>query len=214
MFQDNARFQAAILRFDAENQKDPRRIKYKGAEYPKGVLYSRQLTRWVERLDPNASEAVRLAARCQNLRQWEVPRENYPKNRLGYLQWRQALAQFHKTLSSQILSEAGYDASMQKRVQALLQKKESSRNQGLQILQDAICLLFLEHEFSEFAQRICVAKFARIIRRMWDGMSSGAQQIAVEKVLQPADQLFVEKALSFTTPPKNSQQAVAATACS
>src|SRR5213083_154944 len=106
----SGRFQDAIARFDAANSKDPR-----GIELP----YAQQLSAWVERLAPDASEALRLAARCQHLRRWEIPRESYPRDRVGYLKWREALKHFHAEESGKILREAGYDEETVERVQRL-----------------------------------------------------------------------------------------------
>jgi hypothetical protein len=39
-------------------------------------LYAQRLTDWVLRLSPDATEELRLAARCQHICRWEIPREN------------------------------------------------------------------------------------------------------------------------------------------
>ena len=74
------RFQAAIARIDAANSADPR-----GYELP----YAQRLSAWVDRLSPNASEPLRLAARAQHLCRWLIPRDSYPAGRIAYLKWRE-----------------------------------------------------------------------------------------------------------------------------
>ena len=54
----DARFAEAIARIDAVNARDPR-----GYELP----YAERLSAWVDRLDPDASEELRLAARAQHI---------------------------------------------------------------------------------------------------------------------------------------------------
>src|SRR5436190_23093228 len=111
---ESRRFQEAIARFDAANARDPR-----GIELP----YAQRLSAWVERLCPDASEALQLAARCQHLRRWEIPRESYPPGRVGYLKWREALKHFHAEQSGKILREVGYDDETIARVQKINLKK-------------------------------------------------------------------------------------------
>jgi hypothetical protein len=88
-------FEKAIERFDAENGRDPNAEIDRGVQQPRELLYARRLTEWVLSLAPNASESLRLAARCQHICRWMIPRENHPMNRAGYLRWRNELKQFH-----------------------------------------------------------------------------------------------------------------------
>ena len=87
----NDKFAAAIARFDAENSRDPNSENGQ----PRELLYAQRLTDWVNKLCPNASEPLLLAARCQHICRWESPRENYPMTRPGYLKWRADLKKFH-----------------------------------------------------------------------------------------------------------------------
>ncbi|MBI3025803.1 MAG: DUF4202 family protein, partial [Candidatus Tectomicrobia bacterium] len=63
MAQDEGRFQAVIERLDAANGEDPHREVFEGKEYPKELLYALRMTEWLSRLEPAASEALRLAVR-------------------------------------------------------------------------------------------------------------------------------------------------------
>ena len=47
-----------------------------GLAQPRELLYARWLTDWVLKLCPDASEPLRLAARCQHLCRWMVPRDS------------------------------------------------------------------------------------------------------------------------------------------
>src|SRR5436190_18321125 len=123
---ESQRFQDAIARFDAANARDPRDI-----ELP----YARHLSEWVERLAPDASEALRLAARCQHLRRWEIPRESYPAGRISYLKWCEALKHFHAEEAGKILREVGYDAELITRVQKINLKKPGP---DTSIMEDAL----------------------------------------------------------------------------
>ena len=85
---DSDRFTAAIAQIDAANAADPNRESYQGRAEPRELLYSRRMSDWLSRLAPDASEALRLAARGQHICRWTIPRGSYPMDRTGYLRWR------------------------------------------------------------------------------------------------------------------------------
>src|SRR5262245_57820182 len=120
---DRPRFEAALRRFDEENSKDPDLEIVEGASRPRERIYAEWLTGWVLKLCPNPSEALRLAARCQHLCRWQVPRDRYPMTRAGYLQWREGLKKFHAQKAGEILRQVGYGPEMVARVQELNLKK-------------------------------------------------------------------------------------------
>src|SRR5438094_6450406 len=109
MFQplNASNFEAALRRFDQENSCDPNIQLVDGQALPREVAYARWLTDWVLKLAPDASEPLRLAARCQHLCRWLVPRQSYPMTRAGYLQWREGLKKFHAQKAGEILREVG-----------------------------------------------------------------------------------------------------------
>jgi hypothetical protein len=177
------RFQEAIARFDADNAADPR-----GIELP----YAQRLSAWVERLAPDASEALRLAARCQHLRRWEIPRESYPPGRVGYLKWREALKHFHAEQAGMILRDVGYDEEMVDRVQRLNLKK---RDPETDVLEDALCLLFLETQFEETLAKTGDEKMIGILQKTWRKISPRGREIALGMKLTEPQRALIEKAL-------------------
>ena len=68
-------FDAAVRRFDEENARDPNTEIVNGVAHPRELLYAQWLTNWVLKLCPNASDELRLAARCQHLCRWMIPRD-------------------------------------------------------------------------------------------------------------------------------------------
>src|SRR5690242_13442867 len=105
------RFNAAVAAIDAANAGDPNRVPFEGGEVAEELLYGRRMSEWLDRMAPDASEAVRLAARAQHLRRWEIPRNNFPMDRVGYLKWRTTLYQFHADGAADILRAVGYDGT-------------------------------------------------------------------------------------------------------
>src|SRR5437667_231208 len=135
---DSARFQEAIARIDAANAADPR-----GYELP----YSQKVSAWIVKLSPDAGEALRLAARAQHICRWTIPRESYPAGRIPYLKWREDLKQFHAKKAGEILQAVGYDDATVVRVQDLIRKRNFPRDPEGRVLEDALCLTFLESQF-------------------------------------------------------------------
>jgi hypothetical protein len=183
---NSARFQDAISRFDSANAADPR-----GIELP----YSQRLSAWVERLAPGASEALRLAARAQHICRWMIPRESYPAGRIGYLKWREDLKQFHAQKAGEILREIGYDDVTVERVQDLIRKRNFPRSPEGRVLEDALCLVFLETQFAETTAKTGDEKMVCILQKTWRKMTLQAQQIALKIPMTPECRALVERAL-------------------
>lgn len=172
----NEKFLAAIARFDAENSLDPN---LDGGR-PRELLYAERLTAWVLKLNPHASEALQLAARCQHICRWQSPRENYPMTKPGYLKWRADLKKFHAEKSGGILREVGYSDELIRRVQDLNLKKNFPIDPEVCTLEDALCLVFLEFQFSALAAKSDDEKMINALRKSWGKMSEAARQEALK----------------------------------
>ena len=196
MLADAERFHKAIHRFDAANAEDPHLEVVDGVSYPKELLYAQRMTSWLDRFAPDASEALRLAVRCQHIRRWTMPRSQYPMDRRGYLQWRTALAKFHADTAADILREVGYEAALIGRVQSLLRKEGLKRDPEVQCLEDVICLVFLESYCADFARQHDTAKMLPIIRKTWEKMSPRGREVARALDLSQEVHQLVEAALA------------------
>jgi hypothetical protein len=173
------RFQEAIARFAAENAKDPQSELVAGDRVPRELLYSRRLADWVLKLEPNASEPLQLAAHCQHIRRWEIPRSDFPADKVGYHRWRTKLKAFHAGIAGKILRECGYDDAMIARVQELNQKTKFPADSDSRTLEDALCLVFLEFQLDEFAQRTERDKVVNALRKSWGKMTEQGRQAAL-----------------------------------
>jgi len=192
---DEGRFQAALRRFDEENSRDPNRLAVDGAEEPRELVYARWLSDWVERLCPMASEELRLAARCQHICRWTIPRSQYPMTRVGYLQWREALKKFHASKAGEILREIGYPDEMVTRVQRLNLKKDFPKDPDVQVLEDALCLVFLERQLGDLASKSEEEKVINALQKSWGKMTPRAQEIALGLPYGEREKQLIEKAL-------------------
>jgi hypothetical protein len=188
----NARFERAIRRFDAENSKDPNLEE----GVPREWLYARRLSDWVARLEPEGSEALRLAARCQHIRRWEIPRSAFPMDRQGYHRWKNRLKEYHAELAGAILRECGYDEGMIGRVQALNRKAGFPLDRESQTMEDALCLVFLEFQFRDLAARTDREKIINALRKSWAKMSPKAREFAARMRFGPGERELLNAALA------------------
>jgi len=189
------RFHQAIQRFDHENERDPNRETADGVEHSRELLYARRLSEWVERLAPNASEPLRLAARCQHICRWEIPRSNYEMNRVGYLKWRADLKKFHAQKAGEILREIGYDEETVRRVQDLNLKKNFPADPDCRTLEDALCLMFLQFQLAELTARSDEEKLVNAVRNSWKKMTPAAQALALELPFAQHVKALIDRAL-------------------
>jgi hypothetical protein len=192
---DAKRFEAALRRFDEENARDPNQETAAGVSQPRELLYARRLNGWVLRLYPNASEALRLAARCQHLCRWEIPRNSYPMTRAGYLQWRATLKKFHAQKAGDILRELGYAEDVIRRVQDLNLKQHFPSDPETRILEDALCLVFLEHQFAELATKTAEDKTINALQKSWQKMTPAARAEALKLNYGEREKTLLERAL-------------------
>jgi hypothetical protein len=193
---DPARFAEAIRRFDEANARDPQLEIVAGQPCPRELRYAQWLTDWVTRLAPQASEALRLAARCQHLRRWEIPRSAYPPDKPGYLRWRADLKKFHAEKSAEILRAVGYDEALVQRVQELNLKQNHPQDPEVCVLEDALCLVFLEHQFAPLAARSDDAKMINALRKSWKKMTPTAQATALQLNFGAREKSLMERALA------------------
>jgi hypothetical protein len=196
MVAEQERFAEACRRFDFLNAQDPHAEECDGRSQPRELVFAQRLTDWVLKLAPDASEALRLAARCQHLRRWMIPRSRYPMTRDGYLEWRTKLKQFHAEQSTAVLREVGYSEPLIARVRELNLKRNLSGDPEMQVLEDALCLVFLEWQLADLARRTDEEKTINALRKSWLKMSPAAREFAGKLSYGPVEQRLLERALA------------------
>jgi hypothetical protein len=196
MLANAARFADACRLFDAANAEDPTlEPNDQGQPVLKELLYAQRMSACLARIAPDAPEAVQLAARSQHIRRWHIPRADFPMTRPGYHQWRNTLKQYHAELAGKLLTQAGYDADMILRVQQLLRKERLQSDPEVQLLEDVICLVFLEHYFLPFAAQHSEEKVVEIVQKTWPKMTERGHALALQLPFSPEALALVLKAL-------------------
>ena len=177
--------QETLREFDDANRLDPRSQKVAGILHPRELVFSQRVSEWINRLSPEASESVRLAARSHTLRRWEVPRDRFAMDTAGYHQWRCATAEHSAREASHILERRGYPNAMVERVASLIKRELFPQDPDAQLLEDADCLVFLEIKLEEYLSQWDEEKVARVLRGTWSKMSESARGLAMDLPVPP-----------------------------
>lgn len=201
MRSDEAAIARARALVDAAHDADPVR---NGDGVAAERVYADRMEAWVARLVPDASPLLRLAARCQHLERWSVPRATFPPGRDGYNAWRRTLYRKQAERARELLLQAGVDPADAEDVATWVSKTGLRRNPGTQALEDAACLVFLEHELEAFAaahEDYTREKLLTILRRTWKKMSEPARALALGLPLPPPLAALVREAVAAPPAP-------------
>ncbi|TRX16127.1 DUF4202 domain-containing protein [Flavobacterium franklandianum] len=190
-------FQNASAWIDAENAQDPNSETHQSNSYPKELLYSNRMYERLMDFYPNASEEVQIASKAQHICRWKMPRESYPMDRVGYLKWREELKKFHAQTTAKILEKAGYSSVFIDRVSFLIEKKLLKKDSETQLLEDVICLVFLEYYFDAFVQKHDREKMKNIILKTWNKMSENGHQEALKINFSDANLQLIKDSLGL-----------------
>jgi len=162
------RLQTALSAIDAANAADPNLEQGR----PAAQLYGERMTQEVDRLFPDASDVLKIAARGQHIERWMLARKSYPEGRAGYLEWRKEQGRRHGERLAGIMSDAGYDTEDQKKIGVMLRKEGIKRNPEVQALEDVICFTFLKWYFQPFAGTQTPEALEKIVARTARKMSA------------------------------------------
>jgi len=149
---------------------------------PAELVYADRMEKWMALVVPEADAPMRLAARCQHLERWKVPRSSFPAGKPGYLSWRRSLYVKQAERARDLLSQAGIEPAVAADVAIWVSKVGLRTNPGTQALEDAAVLVFLESEIEAFAAQhadYLQEKFVDIVKKSWRKMSPRAQQLAL-----------------------------------
>jgi hypothetical protein len=174
-----------IKKFDEYNAADP-----KGNE----VLYAQRMSDRLNKFHPDAPEHIQLAIRCQHIGRWQIPRNTYPDGKKGYIAWRNKLKDHHAAIAGGIMADCGYDQEMIGRVQDLLEKKDLRSNPDTQLLEDVVCLVFVEFYLDDFAEKHGDAKVIDILAKTFRKMTPAAISAAGKFALSTRAKNLLDRA--------------------
>ena len=117
--------------------------------------------------------------------------------RAGYLQWRQDLKKFHAQKAGEILHEVGHPEDVVQRVQELNLKQHFPHDPESRVLEDALCLVFLERQLGELAAKTSDDKVINALQKSWKKMTTAAQAEAQRLDYGPRERALLERALAL-----------------
>lgn len=165
---------------DAANADDPTTEVVDGVALPYARLYGERMTARLARLVPDASDLLRIAARAQHIRRFDVPRASYPMDKPGYHAWRNALKICHAELAAEIMRRVGWSEAEIERVGQLVRKERIKRDPEAQAIEDCAALVFLEFEYAGFGAKHDDDRIVDIVAKTWVKMSDAGHAQALE----------------------------------
>jgi len=192
------RLRAIFAAIDAENAEDPKRIEVGGAMRPYAQVYGEWMSARLEELAPDASEHLKIAARAQHVRRFDLPRSTHPMDKPGYFAWRNALKLHHAEVVGRLMTAVGYSPADVDRVGQLVRKERIKRDPEAQTVEDCASLVFLEHEYAEFGAKHPDDKVVDIVAKTWIKMSEAghAQALTLVPALPERLRTLTVKAVS------------------
>ena len=186
---------AAFAAIDAANADDPNTITVRGEERPKEQAHAELAVEWVQRLVPEPSDALLLAARAHHVRRWDIPRSSEPTGRAGYLRWKRGLQQHHADVVARVLGAAGVDPETIERVQSLVKKERLRTDPEVQALEDALCLVFVETQFGELTDQLGEDHMVEVVVKTLRKMTPAGREAALGLPLDDEALRIVGRAL-------------------
>ncbi len=185
-----------IVSIDLINANDPRMEDGPQGPIPKELLYSQRMSTCLHEFLPNPDPVLQIACRAQHIRRWDLPREQYPQGKEAYHQWRNDLMTHHATVTDRILQQHDIEPTERNAISDLLQKKQLKSNPLTQVLEDVICLVFLQYELTGFSSKHSEEKLIHILQKTWSKMSAAAHERALQLSYSESHRRLLEKALA------------------
>lgn len=189
------RMAAVLAEINSMNAADPRTDTVNGVSTPRELLYSQRMSEYLDRLYAGASDALKIAARAQHIRRWDIPRDAYPLGRTGYNAWRTACRNHHSALASDVMRRHGYDEAEVDHVAKLIQKKDLKRDPESQALENVVGAVFVAHYLAAFAEKHEEPKLLDILRKTARKMDAEGLAAIGTLDLPPHVARLIEKAL-------------------
>lgn len=191
------KIEIAFEKFDQYNLQDPNLFIWEGLSSPREYFLSLKLYDWVIQLAPDAGEELLLASRSQHIGRWEIRRNSYPAGREAYLQWRRDLALYHAEKAAALLSASGYAAETISRVQQIILKKKIKVDAEVQVMENALCLVFLQYQYEDFHPGYEEEKVVNILRKSLLKMDGNGHAFALKLNFSEKGLYYVKEALKL-----------------
>lgn len=188
-------FNKAVDLLTKAHGKDPNVELFNGQKVPAELLYTERIVECLNKVYPEASEELIIAGYCQHLYRWEMKRTEYPEGKIGYYKWRNYLSDYQASKAEAILKESGYNNEFIQQVINILKKLNIHRVEEAQMLEDAVCLVFLVYYMEAFSEGKTESALIQIVQKTWNKMSDKGHSEALKLDLPVNTKSIVTKAL-------------------
>jgi hypothetical protein len=192
----NDRYAVASRSIDDANSLDPNWVSVRGVVQPLALVHGQHAVEWVQQLVPAPQELLLLAARAHHLRRWELPRSRYADGKVGYHQWKRDQRQRHAADVAALLAPAGYSDDEIAQVQAWIRRERLATDPGSQAVEDAACLVFIETQLADVANKLEHDHLIDVIRKTAKKMSPSALAAVGKIPLGDVEQRLLGEALA------------------
>jgi hypothetical protein len=158
-------YQIAIAQIDALHNADPNTVEHDGQAVSAEWLYSERMLQILLLHTPNADYVLKLAAKCQHNKRWEIPRSTFEINKKGYYQWRAAIMEHQLAVTTEALRQSGIEAADIELVCNALRSKNDKTHMQAAIIEDVACLVFIKWYLVDFASQFDVEKATVILKK-------------------------------------------------
>jgi hypothetical protein len=165
------KFKEAIRRIDAVHNDDPTSELIDGEEVKAELLYSERMVSILDKVAPESSFELKLAARCQHISRWSIPRATFSIDKKGYYQWRAAIMEHQLKVTATVLQQSGIDDESIAIVVDALKNKADKTNVNASIIEDTACLTFIKWYLVSFAGHFDTEKSKGILVKTTNKMS-------------------------------------------
>ncbi len=164
-------YKTAIELIDKVHNQDSNSELVDGVEVKAELLYSNRMLEVLQLVNPQASLELKLAAKCQHISRWSIPRATFSMDKKGYYQWRGAIMEHQLAVTTKTLKEAGVDDESITIIVDALKNKADKTHLNASIIEDTACLTFIKWYLVPFAGQFDVAKATVILKKTAAKMS-------------------------------------------
>lgn len=179
-------YKTAIELIDKVHNQDPTSEIIDGVEVMAELLYSNRMLAVLEKVAPDASLELKLAAKCQHISRWSIPRATFPIGKKGYYEWRAAIMEHQLNVSKSVLKQSGINDQSIEIVVDALKNKADKTNINASIIEDTACLTFIKWYLVPFAGQFDAEKAKIILQKTAGKMSERGLALIPELELSDA----------------------------
>lgn len=173
-------YNKAVELINSVHQLDPNSETVDGIEIKAELLYSRRMLRMLEKVQPDASFALKLAAQCQHISRWSIPRATFPTGKKGYYEWRAAIMKHQLSVTTSVLQQAEINGQSIEIIVDALKNKADKSNINASIIEDTACLAFIKWYLVSFAGQFDPEKAKVILQKTAGKMSERGLKLISE----------------------------------